>query len=889
MNKNFQTTRFSYPYFFSKFISLAVQYAVFFAIGEVLSLTLSIETTLFILTLCAVTSICLSWFCTKLLVSVTAKNATTLKENFFRSLLNTELNVKTFYRRIDQNLNCSCAKENFCSEAIIIALAIILCLAWFKFAAIFLVIGAAFVFALMLLLQKASVFSFLECNKRADERNVAISEAISQRFFLLAFDDIKHKNIQKLQKLFRKERFWRSIDSSLKVAETYMGMVIKIAPFAAAGLYALIIGSGTPTLDKTIFWVSLPLFSSITSLPRLFQDLASYKDSREYIKQALIPLNEPSSSVNIIFAEHDNLWNATFSVNLFGDGPLQTQLLKDFNLWSELGLDKTSEPFKEIVINDELSTGQKQRLLLARSLCVATQQGQTLEINANMAGLDPTNAKNIKTKLNAINESGICKIIGIGNIWTSEVAHEAAPNESLEQKSEPIKNIQQNHDQSTGLGRISLFDLSILLLFLFGFIIVALIDSKTTVWINELSILSSKTVLFSTLAFGLALLFGVLLEDNVRRKCFRGILDSIFHRPVPSNKINEGVSIDLDISLENFSYYAHDFIWALSLFFVLAGSLVLSIGYVGLMITVVFSMALLILYKYNYSSISKARESFVSNGKLFSTGLNDLQQVDRIWTKSLSKENSKTIREGMLSKLDFWFNSKINLLWKRTYLSILIQFLFQILIVLFILIYSFSPSKSMELIFVLSVLLSFQGESLRLFVALSGIASTLSSYTRLLDFSSYDYKRWGKFLYTRQALKLQATTSNIGISYQPMEFNPGINWIVGRSGSGKSTLLTELFWNLKDKGLKVSYFKHEEMTSYPDKNSVKGVIENLFNPPSESSSNIVILDEVFSLIEQTDVQETIDSIHRLAQDMSIIVLSVYHQKTNNVAGKTHTL
>ncbi|MDF3881435.1 ATP-binding protein [Cupriavidus basilensis] len=879
-SSQFTLQPFSLLYCALKCASFAAQYALFFVIALLLR-DPSARALALIAALGSV-RIVLGWVLARLVArSVTMASDRLHQAAKLRKLGNADY-AKSLYRFLQQRLDFTLAREDLAGNLLGIAVALLAIGFWISLQALGVLIGVVLICGLVFVLQWLSVYALTRINETVENRNTEFNELLGKRLGVLGLEDMKRTSAARLDALSGQERLWRALDSGMKISETYLGILLKILPIAAIGAIGIIPGMSISEASVAVFWVSMPLFTALLAIPREVQAWKAIKSAQAHIDAACSPLPLGPSSF-VTFNGKDTIWSASLGVNLLGRGPLRCRLLHKLGMWEELGLEVRPKPFEKLLAPDRLSEGQKQRLLLIRAVCCAVDRNVPLRLSTQLTSLDLPNRMKVKAILEQFSTEGVLKVYGADGI-----SHEGylEPSER-ESYVAPIRREVPSPGRSDNAPAIPSF----VRWYFPVFIVAAYLDANVARLIDSHGSLPREAIWSAMGAFVLAIVGGMALEDHVRRRTFRSLSLAIFRSSSANTEIERSVPVDLDIAQEGFSYYLHDFMWALAVFTLFSVSLVFSAGVLGIGCIAGFGALVWFFYTKNYRGIVLAREQMLEASRTFVITIRDWASFD-LATASLGQTTrTRRMRAALaLPSLQRWTHAKIRLYLKKVKLALLLEATFHVLLVLCLSFMLLAKGDASLAAFLLSALLAADRESLRLFVAGSGLLTTASSFQAISKLPQGNRIPWVHFEKDEEGIRLAEARSVLtGIRYPEVSFNFGVNWVLGRSGCGKTTLLTELFWALHRWGHTVAFFGRREMQEICQGRRADAVLREILENHQWRSGGTLILDEALEEIREDELESIYQYLDVWGRDRRVVILNTDHRTSAQTPGYKYVL
>jgi hypothetical protein len=407
------------------------------------------------------------------------------------------------------------------------------------------------------------------------------------------------------------------------------------------------------------------------------------------------------------------------------------------------------------------------------------------------------------------------------------------------------------------------------------FMLAAAADALVGARVSAGSAFDPWTWCLAFLALVLAMATGVACEDRIRKRSFDALSAALFESGAPTARIEATVPVDLDTVAESFSFYSHDLAWALALFAVFIGSVVLAGGpLAGATAACATGLLCAGLYRTMYRRLIKSRDAVFASGKLLVTSLTDLARADGSWAHAGIR--ARWLRASLcLGPYRRFVEAKSRLFVLRSRLSILLGATFHLLLVAvagWALLAQDVATHTLGL--VVAALMGMHGEAMKLFAASSGLLSTAPAFDRVRSLPRLEHDNWPRWSRSASGFFLHECYSPLRANrYHPAAFMRGVNWITGRSGSGKSVLLQALFWSARAAGIRTAYLSEQELEVLtPDP---AAFLQSIIASRDCERLELLIIDEGFARVREW--QELVVELHRWAVSSGSTVLAVDHR------------
>lgn len=873
MNRSVPSCVFSWRLFSLQVAGNVLTYGIFVSIWSVQR---SVDKTgLFALCGLSLLRVLISWVAIfetcRLYKGVAAVALESSEERFLRD----SIDHSTLYRRIRQIFDFVASREDYYANLISIVAVICFIVSYIGLQGISILIMAALGLGLVNLIQRASLHAFEKVNEFSASRNQRISKILEYREAIVGISERSENAARELRETLGRERRWLAIDSALKVGETYLGMVLKLLPFIVA-MIATHFGLRMATSQaQLILWISIPISAAILAMPRQLQSIKGRSDGIDATWDST-QNRQQTAETAIRFGEHQNIWRASLSVNLLGSSSFHRESLKELGLWEELGLSAVSRPFDFRLDPDQLSEGQKQRLIILRSVSLARASSRTLIIDSPLHALDMHNRARVSRLLTRLCSKEKLEVIGIEKLEVADERSNLPPVDSSE--------VRRPADaDAVSVQSHKLWIMILMLTALPFFFIAGSLDAAVTERLNSIGGIDVLGGVAAIGGFFLAVFSGVLVEGAIRKRASSDLCEAIFERITPSRDISKSIPVDLDATFESFSFYTHDLTWAVALFIVFSASVIYGAGIKGGLLALATLCLLGGLYYFLFGSIVVARENYLNSSRNFSDSLQSLRAFDAELSRYSSEIRLRRVRAALsVGSFYEWISGSIRLIKLKGELAVALDLMFQVaLIVGLILLIQKKPTfQTIPLAFYVAALLGVQRESSRLFVALSGMLTAITSFERIRSLKTSRATNSISWEILPTTVKLsESVSSQTGIRYCAHEFTPGLTWVSGASGLGKSTLLMDLFWTLRDSGRRVLYFRRADVP----RPGTQWVYE-ITGDRAWCAGTCIILDEATTRLSKNELEKIVSHLNEWAIGRSVVVLVVEHRYDAHYAG-----
>jgi len=748
-------------------------------------------------------------------------------------------------------------------------------------------------------------------SRKASEYTQKIYEA-SQARIKLASQWIKWRDIienwgisrrlfHRIESISNKEINYRGKDSFWRSLESYTVVFGRGFPVIACLFIGFILGQSLSTQMIFLYWFSIPFIVLILEAGRIRADYERCKKALESLYN-FEDSRQLRQSEKIIFDKTWNIWNGTFAANvMMNKESFNKCWLQKLRLDDELNL-LSYEFCKELKLKfdgENISAGQKTRVLLLRAIHIMIATQKRLYIDVSFESLDPDAAFRVNELLNELKKDF--------DIQLSEVAFSSL-NDQLEKRAESLKivnsttaqdvssNPANNHKSVTYYIK-SFFQFEALL-----FLLPALVLSLgSTLLINDQTTFT-KLLGLSTL-FISALLFAAVLGVRNERYTREWAKEQCFDLLKKGNLLNKNdtiqrISKDYLTVQERISWYIHDITWFSALVLISIISLVYSFHLLGLVLVGFFLLASLMTFNGFMKPIIRAREQQVketNNTILVAENIHALGNINKV----------SSIDEIKIS----WVNSAIEKLCNSTNqlyrlklnLCNIASVIPQALLASALLAANFTLISNAQLIFIFTAILAVDSVFPTYFRAITGFYASKLSIDRLTDIEKFkDHGKSSFINFDQNGIKFVAQKNDVNVNYQSTLLpRKQVYSLVGHSGSGKTLLLKAMAGIIRSQSeamdkniIPALYINQESIELYSllhDNNTLRTWDSNLLrqfineNTSGEVRYQVLILDEALNNIEVNYAKEIVSTLdHFVVQRNGIVILVDHRFECDNV-------
>lgn len=703
------------------------------------------------------------------------------------------------------------------------------------------------------------VTSSTELRLKYFERIVKIAPLLS------ALNLMKSRRFQQLDRIFSIETRLRGWDSSLKSFEIYFGIFFRALPYVVlSAVFFLFSGwfeSGEGANARELFWLSLPLLGIVLSLPGGIQSIKS----SVYCFKTIAP-DHPKEEVGLRIDSDSKIWFGSIAENTFLQEVTASKVLNVLNLDREIKCRGSLLQFQLTSDGSNLSAGQRARILVSRAIGLSIAIQTEIDLDLEFHSLDLNNKKRIK-ELIALAPSLGAKIVltasASQSLDESKTAlavdsHESEVSRDSGSEPKTEHSNEQRHSVSSSI-RAYLFDTGYTLPL---FLMAAGLAASVFGWVNfdgsggdRSPGLSTVAVGFGLMAAGMAIAItsGWWVEWRIRARTMRQWLRIVAGSKFRRTRLKRMSLVDFQNLIESYSFYSHDFSWALMVFISAVGMAAFSTGFIGGSAIIGVTVCFLVIARPLIDLLVRSRAIYLdANERLFDT-LADSQGMTTVFVRS--KIRDLGLRGLVVSQFEKWLDSFISLSRSKFFLSYAILWLTNIVLIVLFLSQISNPKSSAILGVMIGALMAVESESDRLFAALTGLLTQSQSR---LDFD-LEERKMSELEMQRSLesssdsfgpLKVESVlVSNLKRWTKPFELHPGILRLSGASGEGKSSIAESVVEVLLKNGVRAIYFDSEALRELAwfvgSKDSDAERLQLLWLAIEAAKPHVVVFDETF--------------------------------------------
>lgn len=683
------------------------------------------------------------------------------------------------------------------------------------------------------------------------------------------------ESLQQVESILMEEKFYRNWDSFWRSLDHYLSL------FSGFFTIVLMILCGISTIEshKSILflWLIIPITTLLLQIAR-YPSL--YVQARSIHNDFLKLSNKDNVFKNdqIVLDQSWDIWEGSFSENILhslskkaDENIKELRLTEDFSMSSLLDL-KLEEG------GNNISAGQKDRILLLRALHLSEATGYKLSINLDFSTLD---------------ENALSRVFNIVKKYREHI--NCAFNNHIKLNSHPEKEIVKAHGEKRKVKGEKLleenidYDLKLVFLlkmlnpfyvFLFAFpaVFCTMIPSLSKeLSLNNLSYLSYLSIL-CLLSFFTATYAGFYVEQDLRKKGIDFALNILKKANFKNmSDILQRLTRDLNIYFEKLIWYSHDILWYSSIIIVNIIILYFSIKeFLALPIFILLFISYLA-WLYFSPRVKESQKKYIKNHTLL---LKNMSKYTAQGNAAPILSQWSRLGSKMENSLDSHLSSSVSLLfYKSVYMMV-----FQLVSGLFVTACSFYLSENTldKSLYItsLTALLMIDQHAYSIAQILNGYITNGLSYIRLICFPYQKvYPSTAFSVADNQIMTRSFFIKELGVSTIPLCLKTGCVYkLEGFSGEGKTVLLKTL-----------SCFPSSSELFHPNSSIIyvdshyKKVLEFLNKKTCFSeilklteNNKIIIFDEIFSGISLKAWHESIEEINVHVKKFNQVCLITDH-------------
>lgn len=665
---------------------------------------------------------------------------------------------------------------------------------------------------------------------------------------------------QRIGSILDEEMWLRNRDTLLRGADSYIVGFGRLVPFillASIGATAYLL-----SWEGAVFWLAIPLLSAMLGMPRAYLSYKAVGRSLDELDTLFVDFrSEPparsgvaDSRYEILFDEDWPIWPSTLLGLIPGVLPEDTTqvhvLLTHFRLVPELGKTPHEVADKYIDLDaSNLSTGQRLRLQLIRSVFLARLQGRCLLVNNDLSSLDSAAALAVRDTLSTFAD--------IRFFTTASKALDSRRSDEYQGGAMDAPEFESPSTASSGyFGLVQLLKCSV-----WG-VIALLVPAVMMSYAGNLTLPEYDPGAGWILAYVIAgiatgICAGLYIESSLRARMVQALREGL--RDIcAGGRTNhlQVVSRDVTTAFERIAWYAHDMAWVGALLTCSIGALWFGSGLSGLMLAGAFTGALVCLYRLSINELYRSRLATVAgfDALIRSTqGSHSLSSAGISGLERLGGWLAQTRQSVVLQGLAHFYEARMISVIARTICAASCTLLSDMAIVLIVMLGAFHQASGVGFVLAVTALLLVRSDLSNVFLAVTGFKSQSISVDRLLSFSSSKLKVpvWinGKALHISGFSGRRA--------YLPLTMQRGsLQLLRGASGTGKSDYLKGIAGVIEvqsvtqdclipDHSLQTWYFNPTAMELVFKTKDVVGALMEWVEALPADGSQLVLLDEVF--------------------------------------------
>ncbi len=696
------------------------------------------------------------------------------------------------------------------------------------------------------------------------------------------------KKLDEIEQITKEEINLRNKDSFWKSLDLYLIVFGSAIPIILILMHDIWISKLSNNYLTVILWFSPPLIALIMEMGRFFSDYTMASQAFNELSTNL-RLNDTPQPSEIILNDTWEIWDGSIEDNILHE--LNTSgmdFLNILNLKEEL-FDSTAKCRSLRFLGENVSQGQKVRILIIRALNIAIAEDLPLKIEIPLNSLDPISCKNLQSLFDEV--GNICKI----NIPEAQQCflkqqitriNSYHNSSKIELPSSSNEDVPPETPKSIKSGIVLKLFSTVSLLFIIPAFCLNLNAAITS---SDLSLTSKAQLMSAIFLFSLigAICLGLIIEGRIRTKALTLKLKILMHDSLRDIADNfQRITRDFTITVERVSWYIHDISWYLSLAVVGFGAVVYMSGVKGALLNTLFIIFLFYLYILFSKPIAEARLKSVEDMNIGIQSIANISATSNIKNATLHTKRHKWNEHGF-NKL---CHSNLNMVITKVTFSNILDLSMGVFILCITAISMLNPSQATIIIFVLNSILAMQYTILNLFQAITGLKSQIVSYHRLEHESKINdiLNAPPKIEIVANEFIIPSCEHNfLNVQYSEIKMFSGHEYsITGPSGQGKTEYLRTIS-NFYDSSINFSkQFNNSEVkVLYTSKDSlevlswlcVNDLLQFYQDKMEHDNYKIIILDESLANLELFEVKEFIRLLSDVVLATGAIVLLVDHR------------
>ena len=699
---------------------------------------------------------------------------------------------------------------------------------------------------------------------------------------IITINELTDKEIS----LRNRDSLWRSLDLYLIVFSGAFSVVVILT-------YDYLFNKNSSEDLTVLLWLLPIILALILEIARFFSDFTTaylaYGQIQDNIKNEFLEYNDS--------VELDNsweIWNGTIKENIFAElSPEGWDFLSELGLKEELKTYNKDADILLTFLGQNVSQGQKTKILIIRALHIAIYEKKPLKININLHSLDPLSCKKLFVLFNKISE--ICTI-NISEEQKDFIENQINRSNAYELDHEiytsSIEKINKDDfKKPSNQPRFIQYFLKLLPIYSLCFLVPAIL-LNVSAYLTKSNFLPILKIEYITLivisSIPLSLLFGYLIENTIRLQAKKFQENLISYAKIGDlNDLIQRISKDFLILLERISWYIHDISWYQALIIVSMLSISYTFGYEGILVNLTFIIAIAVLCLIYAKPMAETRIQAINGINKASNIIVNISAVSIFYNEAVTNLRKHWINSGF-NELSITHIKMINT--KATFSNLIILVMGIYIIAITILFAAFDV-KNNVIIFVMNSLFAMQSIIINFFQALIGLNAQINSYERL-EFPETESKLIDKLVLKQSNYYLLQECAHpyLNINYKECQLQIGNCYsLSGPSGYGKTEYLKTIsgfyFSSLeKAPSNKVLYLSKNslEILNWLDIKDLKIFIKDKI---LKEKYELIILDESLANFSIKDLKATISLLSETLVNSASSLILVDHrlELDNNIS------
>ena len=671
----------------------------------------------------------------------------------------------------------------------------------------------------------------------------------------------------------------RNLDSWWRSLDLYSIAFGRGVPILCILLAGILLGHEHNTSILEI-WLVLPCIALAMEAGRYSSDFVQAKQAYKHLRGLLQPLDTTKSAITLDGSW--DIWSGTIADNNFASLESDFTIYSKLRLDSELGIQSLAQLNVRYLERggENLSHGQKIRMLVVRALQLAILEQKALHISLPLDGLDPDAC----VRLQALLSQYTAKLtITISQANQKILESQAKLNRngqftiSQEVRARQLDAAPSFNHTPVLKGKSLTQYLPIMILV---FLLPAVLLNAYPLVLEAAFAPKTKIILLLALMAGgisIASYFGYLVEKAIRANALRKLINLLsFADHSDAVDMQQRASKDFTLALEPIACYMHDIAWYAALLSVALISVGAVFGWPGVAISLAVSILFTIHYRICAPWLLRARQAMIKAINDTLDHLYNLAAIGDSLTPNLNLKRIQFIGKGLHS---YQTGHLRHYLARAIASQVVVLLMGCTIAAVCYMAQNYNEHAALEL--VLNALLTVEAIVVLFFQATLGLYAQYISWKRLSSYPAGGDDTAPPISVVDGRIEIAAFShSSLSSEYarQTLPLAKVVS-LIGPSGAGKTNYLKALagFTPVNTRTGKVLYFAEQAQAILQSATPNQTLETFILDKVKSKCRSLIILDESLSILELEDAKAFIGVLEQKLESEAVTIIIVDHR------------